>query len=221
MNIPPDFPTDSSGNACTRGRDVTVDTGSLCEFSCNWGFCPETLCECTSRGSLVPPPPAQPDADIVALDEFNVNMNRLCKFACKYGYCPGEMCVTRQVEPEVDVEPVDSPEYYDKVKVEMAHAADCMVRKDPPPNWDGALQCYNRCQNVVEQAKAEGRITNYGCVGWFPGQGPIPWREYPGMGLIAVGKCSCDNMLVNVLANTVLEAMPKIAQVCFTRGLIA
>lgn len=215
MDIPPDMPTDASGNGCTLGKDLTVDTGDLCEFACNWGFCPETLCACVSRGPLVTLPPAQPDANIVALDEFNVDMNRLCKFACKYGYCPGEICVTQQAEePEVDVVSVDNPDYYKKEQGEVANAFNCMIQKDPDPNYDGALQCYNVCKDVVDAAKAAGRITNYGCVGWFPGTGPIPWWDYPGFGMVAKGKCSCDNMLVNVLAETVLEAMPKIAQVC-------
>ncbi|KAK8848573.1 chitinase [Apiospora arundinis] len=108
-------------------------------------------------------------------------MNRLCKFACKYGYCPGEICVTQQAEePEVDVVSVDNPDYYKKEQGEVANAFNCMIQKDPDPNYDGALQCYNVCKDVVDAAK---------------------------------GKCSCDKMLVNVLAETVLEAMPKIAQI--------
>lgn len=44
---------------------------------------------------------------------------------------------------------------------------------------------------------------------------PDPWYKISGMpGKYATGECSCDNFLINEIADTVLEAMPIIAHVC-------
>jgi hypothetical protein len=86
---------------CVMGEDVTLDSGSLCAFSCMYGFCPESLCECIAEDEMESLPPKQANVDdIVAYDENNVDLNRLCKWACQYGYCPDDICI--KSEPEID-----------------------------------------------------------------------------------------------------------------------
>ena len=101
MNTPPDRPT--SGIGCTSGRDNSVNTGDLCELSCNFGCCPESLCSFTETGTMDLLPPEK-EANVVAWDEFDVDANRLCKFACKYGFCPQEVCTIPETVEWDDVD---------------------------------------------------------------------------------------------------------------------
>lgn len=89
---------------------------------------------------------------------------------------------------------VDSPEYYDTEKARRENANSCIIYKYPRPGVDYAMQCYNPCKAILDQAKEEGRTSNYGCVGFFPLSQSIPWEKVSGFGEVAGGKCSCDNM---------------------------
>jgi hypothetical protein len=64
----------------------------------------------------------------------------------------------------------------------------------------------------VDAAIKEGRTTNWGCISTYQGTGPTPWSPVPN-GFVTPGRCLCDNWLMNEIADTVLEAMPMIAQV--------
>ena len=70
----------------------------------------------------------------------------------------------------------------------------------------------------MEAAKAAGRTYNYGCVGHFPLDKELPWVAFGGSldpdNVYVDGKCVCDNVLVNTIANLVIDALPIIAQVC-------
>lgn len=81
----PDRPDTDLGDACVSGEDNGANSGNLCEFSCSLGFCPESLCTCTETGPLESLPQEKTGVDVVAWDEFDVDLNRLCKFACKCG----------------------------------------------------------------------------------------------------------------------------------------
>jgi hypothetical protein len=216
-------PDGSTG--CVMGEDVTIDSGSLCAFSCMYGFCPETLCECLEEGEMEALPSKQADVkDIVAYDANNVELNRLCKWACQYGYCPNDICV--KSEPEVDTNvpsPEDLENYYNTTEAKLQNAYSCLIWKDPQWRDVTMRTCERACSSQIEAAQAEGRTTNYGCVAFFPGKTEIPWDRAPGGppgDLQVMGKCSCDNWVVNEIADTVLEAMPVIAQVCKCRALL-
>ncbi|KAJ4248144.1 hypothetical protein NW762_012914 [Fusarium torreyae] len=63
----------------------------------------------------------------------------------------------------------------------------------------------------MDDAKGEDRLTNYNCIVRSPINKPIPWKQIPGGGLeIAAGECSCDNWIVNELAEFVIDALPII-----------
>jgi hypothetical protein len=212
-----DRPTGSTG--CVQGEDVTVDSGSLCAFSCMYGFCPESLCECLFEDEMEPLPPKKADVDdIVAYDANNVDLNRLCKWACQYGYCPDNICIKSQPAIDTSVPSLDELEnYYNTTEAKLQNAFSCFIYKLPEYRDITMRTCERACRPAVEAAQAEGRTTNYGCVGYYPGKNEIPWERAPG-GLPGddqvMGKCSCDNWLVNEIADNVLEAMPVIAQVC-------
>lgn len=108
-----------------------------------------------------------------------------------------------------------TPSDDDDEPVVIGKGPNCFLYKDTSiKNWT-TNQCKAVCQATLDDAEDEGRTSNYGCVGLFPLDEEILWTRAPSGGeLIAPGECSCDNWLVNELAEFVLDAMPVIAQVC-------
>ncbi|KAJ9421240.1 hypothetical protein FOXG_17685 [Fusarium oxysporum f. sp. lycopersici 4287] len=229
FNASPDRP--DSGDACIAGNDNTIDSADLCFFSCNYGFCPESLCTCYKKGPVKKLPTKTTEGEFMSHDLVSVDMNRLCKFACKYGYCPEDVCTRAAVGYNGDNEEDDDdnndaeytgpmvgdPRYIDTGEIREGHKATCFNYKGdrgPPGSMD---TCKAYCKPAMEVAKEEDRLTNYGCIVWSPINKPIPWKKVPGSDLeIAAGECSCDNWLVNELAEFVIDALPIIAQIgCF------
>jgi hypothetical protein len=206
-----------SGEGCVAGRDDTVNTGDLCEYSCALGFCPESLCTCTDTGSLEDLPPERPEVNIIAWDEHDVDLNRLCKFACKYGFCPDDACTT----PSNDSDELDdrydpnSDNYY-RTAANRENMKRCHIFKDPELRQASMNQCRETCREEFQEAVQENRTTNYGCVGFFPLNQPIPWGRADGVGGVEIvpGTCFCDNWIVNEFADSFIEAIPMIGQVC-------
>ncbi|KAM5349053.1 hypothetical protein ACJ41O_008876 [Fusarium nematophilum] len=169
------------------------------------------------------------DSDIKGRSEdpADVDLNRLCRFACKYGYCPDDVCTT---------EPVEEPQYYEEVEDDDPNSGDLSDYRDN--KWQNRNKCYiykdtrdaeanenlapcrQFCQAEIEETSEEGDITNYGCVGLFPLDKEIPWQRSPfGSGEVAPGECKCNAWFVNYLAETVIEALPIIAQLILDMGL--
>ncbi|GAB1317774.1 chitinase [Madurella fahalii] len=204
-----------SGVGCVAGEDLTTNTDDLCYFTCRLGFCPESLCECTAVDVLEPLPAENTKinvTNIIAWDEDDVDIHRLCRFACKYGYCPDTVCTMRPVSRDDGVVTSDqsSVDMYD---VRNGNQAKCIL-SDDTRNWHvSTAHCKRFCEPVLKAAREEGRTSNYGCMVWQPKGAPDPWYEINGMpGKYAGGECTCDNFLINEIADTVLEAMPIIAQ---------
>lgn len=206
----PSRPT--SGTGCIQGRDDTINSDDLCAFTCEYGFCPPSLCTCTQTGPLRTLPAARKTTDIRAHDPLDVDLNRLCKFSCTYGYCPGETCISAAKKPDVD-EPVETGYDYDDAR--SRNSRNCFIYKDTSKGQWSLDACKSICQPMLDEAKEEGRkVANYGCIANFPLDKEIPWQRPPsGDGLVVTGQCNCDNFLVNELAEFVLDAMPIIAQV--------
>lgn len=207
---------------CVGGRDINVNTADLCAFSCSFDFCPEALCECRVEGKIKALPAEIGGMDdIIAWDELDVDLNRLCKFACKHGYCPDDVCGHPVVDPDEDgvvmYDPENDPNQFDYDAARQANAMNCLIYKDPKYRDASVQSCYAPCKPAMDAAKEEGRTTNYGCVGFFPTKdypNGIPWQNYPGASYeVAPAKCSCDNWLLNEIADTIIEALPIIAQV--------
>jgi hypothetical protein len=207
---------------CVGGRDINVNAGDLCAFSCSFDFCPETLCECRVEGKIKALPAEVGGMDdIIALDELDVDLNRLCKFACKHGFCPDTICIHPVVDPDEDgvvmYDPENDPTQFDKDAARRENAMTCLIYKDPKYRDASVDQCYSVCKPAMDEAKEAGRTTNYGCMGFYPtAQYPngIPWQKYPGKSIeVAPARCSCDNWLLNEIVDTVIEALPMIAQV--------
>jgi len=220
MEVPADQPS-AGQEGCIAGESDDLNADALCGFACHYGFCPPDTCTCVATGPVVPLPSVQSTGDFEAWDEFDVDLQRLCKFACKYGFCPADSCTTPVVD-EWEDDSVDSSKptggLWDKPRNYAENSQQCLIYKNPKFRDVGPDQCAHACATQVEAAKAENRTTNYGCVGNFPLDKPIPWQTYPGSSSPAeyvTGRCVCDNTLVNILADTVIEALPIIAQVCW------
>ncbi|QPH01779.1 hypothetical protein C2857_005982 [Epichloe festucae Fl1] len=213
-DIKDDKETNEDGEVCVGGEDVTADSGDLCEFTCELGFCPSSLCECISWGQPQPRPKEDPTSDAVANDVFNVELNHLCKFSCKHGFCPENVCQATPPDWSIEESPPPDDYHFDYDNALWQNKAHCIIYKDPDAMDEARTQCKKYCQPKLDEAAQEDRISNYGCVGWFPLQKEIPWQTTPGYQYeVAPGQCNCDNMLVNELAEFVMDAMPIIAQV--------
>jgi hypothetical protein len=212
IDRPIDRPTD--GTACVSGEDLSIRTGDLCELSCFYGFCPESMCACTERGNPVADDDTK-EGDYRAIYEADVDINKLCNFACKRNYCPSTIC---EAKPKVEYsdEDLSAVNDLDGDEVRRQNAERCVVfRDDEEQNDREVTHCKEVCKEQIQEAQEQGRTTNYGCVGFWPGAKTIPWEQPAGFGsAVAGGRCACDNWLINEIADTVLEAMPMIAQVC-------
>ncbi|EXF79264.1 hypothetical protein CFIO01_05052 [Colletotrichum fioriniae PJ7] len=201
---------------CISGEDRTLNTGNLCEFSCEYGFCLESLCECTARGipSQVPP---EKEVDVVAWEDTNTDLNILCKFACEYGHCPQDICTSRIDGPDtsdIDIVVTDPEDPLDYVtRTRESNGKNCNIYKEPR-HWDfQKTSCDSICKPETDQAKKEGKMSNAFCLGFWPIDKPIPWQKMGPDTTVAGGKCECNNPLVNEFADIVLYGMPQMAQI--------
>jgi GH18 family chitinase len=201
---------DQDGGVCVIGEDLGVDSGDLCEFSCALGFCPAPLCHCRWRDDQPKLPKARDFKGIIAWDEFDAGLGRLCRFACKYGFCPKEICGT----PVYDDEDEDGDSIeggYDYRGAREQNAGRCLIYKSGKSQV-GLQQCRNFCYKEIEEAKDEGLYANYGCGGLWPVDEELPWQKQFG-GEVIVGNCTCNNWIVNELAEIIVDALPAIFQV--------
>lgn len=216
---PPELPH-AGGQGCIRGDDLTVNSGDLCQFSCHYGFCPETVCECLAFGNP-DPPPSQVSSNARAYDDDDPDLNRLCKFACTHGYCPEDSCNTSP--PELDAGD-DSDDSGDSVPTPIPvpfcnSYASCIEEENGERcklYEDGSMgpECKRACAPVNINEAANGHMNNYGCVAFTPaGQEQEVGTDMNGT--YYKGTCSCNNSLVNSIAEFTLEAMAVIAEVCF------
>ncbi|WQF85543.1 hypothetical protein CDEST_10557 [Colletotrichum destructivum] len=173
----------------------------------------EPRTQCTARG-IPEESPTETYVDVVAWDDTNIDLDILCRFACKYGHCPEDVCTKRIIGPDMSGPPseLDYPDDFHN-RTEWENGKKCSIFKESE-HWETQKKkCESVCSTELQRAKEEGRTSNAFCLGWWPLDKPIPWQKLgPGM-TIAGGTCHCDNPLVNEIAEIVLEAMPKIAQI--------
>jgi len=208
---------------CVAGESDDLNADDLCQFTCNYGFCPEPLCTCLLRGPVEPLPNLVDDkSEFVAWDEFDYQLAQLCKFACKYGFCPQDTCgkppppewEDGSVDPN-NVEMDGDPYYASRTRDE--NRKQCMIFKNGYRSDEELERCRKVCLPQTEAAKAEGRTTNYGCGGFWPLDQPIEYHQFPGTKgdgyMFTHGKCMCDNMVLNFIGDKFIEMLPIIAQV--------
>jgi hypothetical protein len=221
ISVPLDIPPEGT-EGCISGESDDPNTDDLCQFACGYGFCPENKCICTIRGSVIPLYPQVNNQEYLAWDEFDLDMQQLCKFSCQRGFCPADSCTVPVIDEWEDgtVDSIDQPSggLWDKDNNYEVNRWQCQIFKTAKNRDVGRMQCLNNaCKQVVADAVAEGRTTNYGCVGSFPLDQPIPWVPESGHdnpdSIYVMGHCNCDNGLVNILADTIVEALPIIAQI--------
>lgn len=209
MNTIPDTAGDS--NSCNSGGDLTVDSGDLCEYTCSYGFCPDSLCYCEEQGPSDNLPAVVSTAEYIAWDDFNVDLNRLCKFACKYGYCPDNICT----QPVIDQDMPESSDDSNNTEgnAEQANADGCVIYTLPSlrqqPLWD----CQKYCKQDNDAAQQNGETSSYSCIGFWQGASSIPWIDSPYGGQMTKGHCACNNWLIDGLADDFIDAMTAVGEV--------
>ncbi len=196
---------------CISGIDATVNSGDLCEWACNYGYCPQSLCECLETGE-VPPYPKEnklsKESLVQAWDNDDVDLNRLCKFACKHGYCPSAVCTDYS-------NTINDPSYNDGSAIKYGNNKHCYVSDDPRYRNTWEAQCSAVCSTALAEAAAEGRVSSHFCFVFWKDGDPDPWGPLDGQpGKWARGTCMCDHGFINAVAEMVIDALPAIAQVC-------
>ncbi|KAK2601394.1 hypothetical protein N8I77_010848 [Diaporthe amygdali] len=65
----------------------SADYSGLCEYACNYGYCPEQYCSTTNSTLFIPTSsPFDPPACISGTGSDD--LEGLCSYACNFGYCP-------------------------------------------------------------------------------------------------------------------------------------
>jgi hypothetical protein len=89
------IPTVSPFNppACTGGSGEG-DFADLCQWSCQYGYCPISACTCHTQGDLVVPPPQVGNINATFVPITGVlAYDQLCVFTCSRGHCP-DVCAS-------------------------------------------------------------------------------------------------------------------------------
>ncbi|KAF4825555.1 Mutanase [Colletotrichum siamense] len=81
-----------SEQTCIKGTGATGFT-KLCEFTCKYGYCPVSACQCVAIGAPIPEPPTTGPAGFPAAGKSE-SYTGLCGWSCPRGFCPTESCST-------------------------------------------------------------------------------------------------------------------------------
>ena len=81
-----------SQQVCVSGTGIGNFEG-LCNFSCNFGYCPISACLCKEYGAAIPGPPATGQMGYPAAG-LDANYGGLCAFNCQRNNCPLGACNT-------------------------------------------------------------------------------------------------------------------------------
>ncbi len=94
-SAPPSPPTSPpSGDVCVGGTGDGNFQG-LCDFSCQYGYCPDGVCTCLAYGSQKPLPVSTGKQGYPLVDlPGRCGYLGLCSFAYNYGYYPDSACGT-------------------------------------------------------------------------------------------------------------------------------
>jgi hypothetical protein len=88
----PALPLDKQ--ACAHGLSVK-DFQPLCNFTCSYGYCPISACQCDQFGPLVDWPHDYHPVGYPAAGR-DANYLGLCAAACAHGFCPEGVCSSTQ-----------------------------------------------------------------------------------------------------------------------------
>ncbi len=66
----------------------------LCQFACNFDYCPPDQCVCTQQADQPVPTPATTGQKGCPLPNEDDSYLGLCSFSCDHGYCPPTTCTS-------------------------------------------------------------------------------------------------------------------------------
>lgn len=80
-----------------------------------------------------------------------------------------------------------------RTEIVLENQARCMIYKDGS-NQKHKMEAYKKVyKDKIEAAHEEGPTTNYGRIGFWPGQKTIPWYQVSDGPTRTPGQCLCDN----------------------------
>lgn len=86
-----DLPTEKNnplfGTVGYPAAGLSADYSGLCEYACNYGYCPDQYCSTTSS-PLVTPLSSPFDPPACTSGSGSGDLGGLCSYACNFGYCP-------------------------------------------------------------------------------------------------------------------------------------
>ncbi|KAK1963925.1 hypothetical protein LY78DRAFT_715845 [Colletotrichum sublineola] len=200
----------SPPEVCISGRDRVPKLDNLCQFTCEYGFCLETLCECTAKGKQKDPPALTPGLITIRGDKVlnplekveTTDLKKLCQFSFKYGHCPEDVCKGLidgfRFPDRPGLVNRDHPVDHE----EQAQQNRCFVYKDPQ-HWNARAQT-GRCETICDN-KPETEDSIGICVGSWPIDKPIPWQTSVGQ-TFAYGTCKCGQEALSVLMDHVIDS---------------
>ncbi|EQB59459.1 hypothetical protein CGLO_00144 [Colletotrichum gloeosporioides Cg-14] len=150
MKVPIDRGGDTGDKGCVSGEAKTANSGNLCEFTCSRGLFPEFLCECVTRGEMLPLPPENPvQGDIIACARRSVVDKAKDDGIIEVGWSP------------------ENPNYFNYTEARLANANRCLIYQNARQRDEAQFQCCSYCKSALDEAKGEGRTSHYGCIGFF------------------------------------------------------
>lgn len=87
-------PSATGTAVCTAGTaadGLPSNFEELCEFTCEYGYCPDGVCTCTATGAGNTAPAITGESGC-PLDGENDGYDGLCSYACNHGFCPDDAC---------------------------------------------------------------------------------------------------------------------------------
>ncbi|KAK4187536.1 mutanase [Podospora australis] len=92
-------PATLANQVCIKGIAVANEPGfnTLCQFTCQYDYCPPGACVCTQTGRAKtrPPETGQPGYPV----NGDPNYSGLCQFAHRFGFFPTSLCTTTPTTP--------------------------------------------------------------------------------------------------------------------------
>ncbi|OIW33289.1 hypothetical protein CONLIGDRAFT_711208 [Coniochaeta ligniaria NRRL 30616] len=159
---------------CTAGKSngavAAPSVDNLCAFTCAHGYCPLSLCLCSSTGALlIAPGSSGVGKGVGAAAQYadNQALSDLCAFACNNGFCPFDTCYPGAVFSG-EVAGSDQPWY----KINCSHGtlvSDVLYTgpqrwadADAEPAWQEALSFFQDYKNAHPPVTGGGHTTYNG-----------------------------------------------------------
>jgi hypothetical protein len=71
----------------------------------------------------------------------------------------------------------EQDKFFNTTEAKLQTAEKCVIFQDAKYRDLLVNVCKEVCRDETDLAEEEGRVTNYGCLGFWPGERNIPWER--------------------------------------------